>query len=110
MKNEAEKAFKASFNLSIDRIKDILGDEVKDVKISSRLDQSPSCVVPDSSDPMANMRHMFLQMGQEMPELPLILELNPNHEMIKKLLKVEDDKVMEDSSWVLFDSAKLRKV
>jgi len=110
VKNEAEKAFKASFNLSIDRIKDILGDEVKDVKISSRLDQSPSCVVPDSSDPMANMRHMFLQMGQEMPELPLILELNPNHEMIKKLLKVEDDKVMEDSSWVLFDSAKLRKV
>ena len=56
---------------------------------------------------MASMRHLFRQMGQEEPDLPLILEINPEHEMIKKLSTMEDEKVLEESAWVLLDSAKL---
>ncbi len=90
-----------------ERIKSVLGDAVKEVKVTTRLSESPSCVVPDSSDPMASMRHIFRQMGQEEPEMPLILEINPKHEMIEKLSKIEDDKMFEESAWVLLDSAKL---
>ena len=102
-KEEISKEFKSL----TDKIKETLGEEVKEVKISTRLTDSPSCVLKDSSDPMAGMAAMFAQMGQEMPEIPLILEINPEHEMIKKLDKVEDKSLFEDLSWILLDSAKL---
>ena len=102
-KEELNKEFK---DLT-EKIKEVLGDEVKEVKITTRLTSSPSCVVKDSSDPMAGMAHMFVQMGQQMPEIPLILEINPEHEMIKKLKNVEDKDIFSDMAWILLDSAKL---
>ncbi len=90
-----------------DKIKKVLGEEVKEVKISTRLTDSPSCVLKDSSDPMAGMAAMFAQMGQEMPEIPLILEINPEHAMIKKLDSLKDKDLFETISWILLDSAKL---
>ncbi len=105
-KEELEK-LNEEYTPFVEKLKNILGDAVKDVRVTTRLTESPSCVVPDSSDPMASMRHLFRQMGQEEPELPLILEINPEHEMIKKLSTREDEKVLEESAWVLLDSAKL---
>ncbi len=102
-KKEIEEAFKSL----VEKLKEKLGDEVKEVKISTRLTDSPSCVLKDSSDPMAGMAAMFAQMGQEMPEIPLILEINPDHEMVKKLEKVEDDTLFDDMAHVLLDTAKL---
>jgi molecular chaperone HtpG len=102
-KEEISKEFKSL----TDKIKEALGDEVKEVKISTRLTDSPSCVLKDASDPMAGMAAMFAQMGQEMPEVPLILEINPEHEMITKLDKIEDDALFDDISWILLDAAKL---
>jgi molecular chaperone HtpG len=46
-------------------------------------------------------------MGQEMPESPLILEINPEHEMIKKLTALEDKENFADMAWILLDNAKL---
>ncbi len=89
------------------KLKEILGDAVKDVKVTTRLSDSPSCVVPDSSDPMAGMAHVFRQMGQEAPKLPLVLEINPEHEMIQKLEKIKKKEKLEAAAWVLLDSAKL---
>ena len=102
-KEEVAKEFKSL----TDKIKEVLGEEVKEVKTTSRLTTSPSCVLKDPSDPMAGMAAMFAQMGQEMPETPLILEINPEHEMIKKLDSLEDKKLFDDLSWILLDSAKL---
>ena len=102
-KEEISKEFKSL----TDKIKEALGEEVKEVKISTRLTESPSCVLKDSSDPMAGMAAMFAQMGQEMPEIPLNLEINPDHEMIKKLDKLEDTALFNDMSWILLDAAKL---
>ncbi len=102
-KEEISKEFKSL----TDKIKEVLGDEVKEVKTSTRLTSSPSCVLKDSSDPMASMAAMFAQMGQEMPEIPLILEINPDHEMIKKLDTLDDESLFADLSWILLDSAKL---
>ena len=102
-KEEISKEFKSL----TDKIKEVLGEEVKEVKTSTRLTSSPSCVLKDASDPMAGMAQMFAQMGQEMPEIPLILEINPEHEMIKKLDALSDKTLFEDISWILLDSAKL---
>lgn len=102
-KEEISKEFKSL----TDKIKEVLGEEVKEVKTSTRLTSSPSCVLKDSNDPMAGMAAMFAQMGQEMPETPLILEINPEHEMIKKLDALEDTALFDDISWILLDSAKL---
>lgn len=102
-KEEVAKEFKSL----TDKIKEVLGEEVKEVKTSTRLTSSPSCVLKDSSDPMAGMAAMFAQMGQEMPETPLILEINPDHEMIKKLDSLDDKALFDDLSWILLDSAKL---
>jgi molecular chaperone HtpG len=89
------------------KIKDVLGEEIKEVKISTRLTDSPSCVVKDSSDPMASMAAMFAQMGQEAPKIPLILEINPDSPMIQKMKNLEDKELFDDAAWVLLDSAKL---
>lgn len=102
-KEEISKEFKSL----TDKIKEVLGEEVKEVKTSTRLTSSPSCVLKDSSDPMASMAAMFAQMGQEMPEIPLILEINPDHEMIKKLGTLDDESLFADIAWILLDSAKL---
>ncbi len=102
-KEEISKEFKSL----TDKIKEVLGDEIKEVKTSTRLTTSASCVLKDSSDPMAGMAAMFAQMGQEMPEIPLILEINPDHDMIKKLDGLSDEGLFADISWILLDSAKL---
>jgi molecular chaperone HtpG len=107
-KTEEEKEeLNREFKELTEQIKEVLGDEVKEVKTTTRLTTSPSCVVKDSSDPVAGMAHMFAQMGQEMPEIPLILELNPEHEMVKKLKTLEDREKFADMAWILLDSAKL---
>ncbi len=103
---EREEIAKA-FEPLTKKLKEALGDEIKEVKVSTRLTESPSCVLKDASDPMAGMAEIFAQMGQEVPEIPLILEINPDHEMIKKLEKVEDEKLFGDMAHILLDSAKL---
>jgi len=105
-KEEIEKVQKELEPL-VTRLKSVLKDEIKDVKVTSRLTTSPSCVVKDSSDPMASMAHMFAQMGQDAPEIPLILEINPDHELIEKMAKLEDNQKFKDLAWILLDSAKL---
>jgi len=102
-KEEISKEFKSL----TDRLSEVLGEEIKEVKTTSRLTSSPSCVVKDANDPMAGMAHMFAQMGQEMPETPLILEVNPDHAMIQKLDKLENKTTFSDMAWILLDSAKL---
>ena len=104
---EEKKEIEENLKPLVEKLKEKLGDEVKEVKISTRLTDSPSCVLKDSSDPMASMAAMFAQMGQEMPEIPLIFEINPDHEMVKKLENVEDDALFDDMAHLLLDTAKL---
>ncbi|SFV62674.1 Chaperone protein HtpG [hydrothermal vent metagenome] len=105
--DEEREEISKEFKPLTDKIKDVLGEEVKEVKVSTRLTTSPSCVLKDSSDPMAGMAAMFAQMGQEMPETPLILEINTDHEMLKKLNDLSDESLFADMAWILLDSAKL---
>ncbi|KLE04103.1 molecular chaperone HtpG [Aliarcobacter butzleri] len=105
---EEKKEVEEKFQDILSKIKDKLGDAVKDVKVTSRLSESPSCVVKDAADAqMAAMAHMFRAMGQAMPESAPILEINPEHEIVKKLNACTDESTIEDVSWILLDQAKL---
>jgi molecular chaperone HtpG len=92
----------------IEKLKATLGDRVKDVRVSVRLADSPSCVVTDESDPSFKMQQMMRAMGQkDIPAPKPTLEINPDHEIVKKLLARSDDAVAEDAAWLLFDQAML---
>ncbi|MEN5408149.1 molecular chaperone HtpG [Aliarcobacter butzleri] len=105
---EEKKEVEEKFQDILSKIKDKLGDAVKDVKVTSRLSESPSCVVKDAADAqMGAMAHMFRAMGQAMPESAPILEINPEHEIVKKLNGCADEATIEDVSWILLDQAKL---
>lgn len=105
---EEKKEVEEKFEDITKKIKDILGEAVADVKVTNRLSESPSCVVKDAGDAqMAQMAQMMKAMGQEMPETAPILEINPDHEIVKKLNGCADDAMIDDVSWVLLDQAKL---
>jgi len=61
-----------------------LKDSVKDVRFTARLNESASCLVFDKNDPDFAMQQIYRQMGQDLPEIKPILELNPTHEIIQK--------------------------
>jgi molecular chaperone HtpG len=66
-------------------VKEALGDAVKEVRISHRLTNSPACVVADDNDLGGHVQRLLKAAGQAMPESKPILELNPNHPIIKQL-------------------------
>lgn len=87
------------------KMKEILKDSVKDVKISSRLEHSAACLVYDKSDPDYAMQNLFKQMGQEIPKTKPILEINPKHEIFTKLQNNEI--LIYDISELLLGMAKI---
>ena len=92
----------------LDKIKATLGDAVKEVRSSSRLAGSPSVIVSDEDEPSARMRQMMQAMGQQnLPELKPTLEINPDHEIIRKLLSDPNSSKVEDAAWLLFEQALL---
>ena len=92
----------------LEKIKGTLGDAVKEVRSSSRLADSPSVIVSDEDEPSARMRQMMQAMGQKnLPEPQPILEINPDHEIIRKLLADASNSKVEDAAWLLFDQALL---
>ena len=108
LKDEAEPDNADRVKPLIDKLKATLGDRVKDVRASVRLADSPSCIVSDEDEPSMKMQQMLRAMGQkDLPALKPTLEINPNHEIVKKLLARTDDAVAEDAAWLLFDQALL---
>ena len=105
---EEKQKIEEEFKDIVSKIKEKLGTEVKDVKVTSRLSESASCITKDAQDAqMAAMAHMFRAMGQEAPEVKPILEINPNHEIVKKLQASSNEELVEDVSWILLDLAKI---
>lgn len=103
---QSEISDKEKYQELTSKIKEVLKDKIKEVKITSRLDKSPACLVYDKNDPDFATQQILKQMGQDnLPEILPILEINPNHEIIKKL---EDNKLMlQDISILILGMAKL---
>jgi molecular chaperone HtpG len=69
-----------------------LSDEVKEVRLSSRLTTSPSCLVGDTNDITPALENMFRSMGQEVPQVKRILELNPEHPLVVGLRRAHEER------------------
>jgi molecular chaperone HtpG len=108
LKDEAEKDQTEALKPLLEKLKATLGDRVKDVRASVRLADSPSCIVSDEEEPSMQMQQMLRAMGQaNIPAPKPTLEINPDHEIVKKLLARADDAVSEDAAWLLLDQALL---
>lgn len=87
------------------QIKSILDDRVKDVQITNRLTDSPVCIVADEHDMGLEMQRILQAAGQQLPATKPILEINPDHALIKRLHGIEDDVRFEQLTLVLFEQA-----
>jgi len=86
-------------------IKSSLEEKVEDVKISARLTTSPSCIVLNQQDMALYMQQLLQQAGQDMPISKPVLEVNPDHDILKKMTQEKDQDQLSDWSELLFDQA-----
>ena len=101
-KKKKEKTVK-DYEKVISKAQEILDNQVKEVKVSSRLSESPSCLVADENELGGNMERIMKSLGQDVPETKPILEINPTHPLVMKLKTKVDDDIVK----VLFDQAVL---
>jgi molecular chaperone HtpG len=105
-KKEQEEKAKAA-EPAVEKIKNSLGEKVKEVRITDRLTESPACLVSDQFDMSSNMERILKQAGQNVPDAKPILEINPDHALIKRLAKMRSKEKISDFSSILFDQAVL---
>lgn len=105
-KKELEEAAKSNEDL-VARVKKVLDDKVEEVRVTTRLTDSPACVVVAEDDMGAQMRRILEQAGQAMPDSKPIFEINPSHPLVVKLDQESDEDRFSDLAAVLFDQASL---
>jgi molecular chaperone HtpG len=110
-KQESVKEAKEKFENLLFFIKDALKDEVKDVRISGRLKDSPCCLVGDEGDLDPRMEKLLKSMGQDIPEHKKILEINPLHPVFDTMLRIfekdKSDAILKEYTLLIFDQALL---
>ncbi|MBX5458656.1 MAG: molecular chaperone HtpG [Thermogemmatispora sp.] len=91
----------------LERFKKVLSEKVKDVRTTSRLTTSPACLVVDEGGIDPNLKRLLQAAGQAVPADKPIMEINPQHPIIKRLRQEQDEARFTDWAWVLFDQAVL---
>lgn len=102
---EGAKERQETLDPLIQKFKSVLEDRVKDVRISDRLVDSPSCLIADEFDMGGNMERILKAIGQDAPTAKPILEINPDHDLIKRM--DPESETVEDWACLLFDQAAL---
>ncbi|WJV64676.1 molecular chaperone HtpG [Pectobacteriaceae bacterium CE70] len=100
---EADKALEPF----VDRVKNLLGERVKDVRLTHRLTDTPAIVTTDASDMSTQMAKLFAASGQAAPEVKYIFELNPEHALVKRASDITDDTQFTEWVELLLDQALL---
>lgn len=102
-----EEKFKSEFDDVIKRIKSVLGDQVKEVRLSHRLTSSPACLVVDEQDMGSQLQRLLKAAGQDVQEVKPIFELNPEHKLVYHLKDEKSDERFQEWTHILFDQAVL---
>ena len=105
-KQAQEEAEKANAGL-VARVKQSLAEAVKEVRVTHRLTDSPSCIVTDDHGMSTQMIKLMRAAGQPVPEQKYILELNPDHALVKKLDTIEDEALFGEWVALLHEQAQL---
>jgi molecular chaperone HtpG len=104
---EEQKKTEEAFASVLERFKKALGEQVKEVKVSHRLIDSPACVVTDEFDMSTQMIKLMESVGQKVPEVKPIFELNPEHQLVKHIADEQDESRFQQWAEVLFEQALL---
>jgi len=104
---EIQKKIEEESKTLVEKIKQTLGSQVKDVRVTHRLTDSPACLVSDAQDLSGNLARILKAAGQNAPESKPILEINPSHKLVKRLEAESAEAVFADLTHVLFDQALL---
>ncbi|MBI2791947.1 MAG: molecular chaperone HtpG [Gammaproteobacteria bacterium] len=105
-KNKEFEQEKESFKDALIQIKEILTDKVTDVRLTNRLTSSPSCIVAEEGQMTSQMQRLMRSAGQAVAAKP-ILELNPHHLLVKRLMQEKNQASFADLSHILLDQAVL---
>ena len=105
-KKQHEEELKESKSL-LKRVKDAVGDRIAEVRVSSRLKDSPACLALGEHDMGANMRRILQATGQKVPETKPTLELNVGHPLVKYLDTMPDEEYFKEFAQVLYEQAAL---
>ena len=109
LEDESEKVAKKDIEEKsktlVEKIAKSLGDKIKEVKVTHRLTDSPACLVVGENDISGNLERILKAAGQNTPDIKPVLEINPEHALIKKLSAEKDDKAFDEYSSVVFDQA-----
>lgn len=100
---EADKALEPF----VERVKTLLGERVKDVRLTHRLTDTPAIVTTDADEMSTQMAKLFAAAGQQAPEVKYIFELNPEHSLVKRAADVADDAQFAELVELLLDQALL---
>ncbi len=91
----------------LEKVKDVLGEGVKEVRVSHRLTDSPACLVVEDYDMSANLARVLKSVGQDAPQSKPIMEINMTHPLVERLESEGDEERFGDLTKVLFDQAQL---
>ncbi|CAI2791720.1 High temperature protein G [Serratia grimesii] len=104
---EEQKAAEKQLEPFVDRVKTLLGDRVKDVRLTHRLTDTPAIVITDADEMSTQMAKLFAAAGQEAPAVKYIFELNPEHALVKRASDVGDNEQFAEWIDLLLDQALL---
>ncbi|MES9841993.1 MAG: molecular chaperone HtpG [Candidatus Thiodiazotropha endolucinida] len=91
----------------LQRMQDVLGEAVKEIRVSQRLTDSPACLVVEEHDMSANLARVLKSVGQDAPQTKPIMEINAEHPLVERLEGEQDGDKFGDLTKVLFDQAQL---
>ena len=100
---EAEKALEPF----VDRVKTLLGERVKEVRLTHRLTDTPAIVTTDANEMTTQMAKLFAAAGQDVPEVKYIFEINPDHTLVKRVADTQDEARFAEWVELLLDQALL---
>jgi len=105
--DEVAKKVEDEYKPLVEHMQKVLGDDVKEVRISHRLTESPSCLVLETNEMPLHLQQIMKQAGQELPETRPILEINPDHVLVERLREEQDEARFGEWSRLLFEQAML---
>ncbi|WP_405422576.1 molecular chaperone HtpG [Pantoea stewartii] len=104
---EAQKEAEKALEPFVDRVKTLLGERVKEVRLTHRLTDTPAIVTTDANEMTTQMAKLFAAAGQDVPEVKYIFEINPDHQLVKRVADTQDEARFGEWIELLLDQALL---
>ena len=103
--NDAQKEAEKALEPFVDRVKTLLGERVKEVRLTHRLTDTPAIVTTDANEMSTQMAKLFAAAGQAVPDVKYIFELNPEHALVKRAADTQDEARFAEWVELLLDQA-----